>query len=367
MTRLNVYAGPAGFFLVRGGPEGDKAVRDSRTNTTAAARPRPNENDMFPPNKTYFEIPIAVQDRSFNTNGSLFYPNTRAFFDGYAGPYIPGHRCVADLEPGVLRQHDHGQRQHLAVPDCPAASPAASCSAASPFRILDFSHITGVEVWQIGNEEGFPDRAPVNLTASNGNRLLLGLAERADLIVDFTNVLFVPSLSWATRPDEPFGAVASRTKTSTRRRSPPAPARSCSSGSCPQSRLIRPPRRGSWSCRPSPNSPAAPPGRWPCWSRWRRSSPTGRPHGWASSRGTLIAKKWMDEVTEDLEVNTTEVWEYYNATADASTRCTSTRSPSRSSTGKAWCWTTRARSSSRSSSLATRLHRSPGRTGGRTP
>src|SRR6266542_5115462 len=31
MTRLNVYAGPAGFFLVRGGPEGDKAILDSRT------------------------------------------------------------------------------------------------------------------------------------------------------------------------------------------------------------------------------------------------------------------------------------------------------------------------------------------------
>ena len=30
MTRLNVYAGPAGFFLVRGGPAGDEAVLDSR-------------------------------------------------------------------------------------------------------------------------------------------------------------------------------------------------------------------------------------------------------------------------------------------------------------------------------------------------
>ncbi|MGH9005625.1 MAG: bilirubin oxidase, partial [Acidimicrobiia bacterium] len=63
MTRLNVYAGPAGFFLVRGGPEGDKAIVDSRTGTTAVLpSPAPNENDMFPPNKTYYEIPIAVQD-----------------------------------------------------------------------------------------------------------------------------------------------------------------------------------------------------------------------------------------------------------------------------------------------------------------
>ena len=28
----------------------------------------------------------------------------------------------------------------------------------------------------------------MNLTAGNGNRLLMGLAERADVIVDFTNV-----------------------------------------------------------------------------------------------------------------------------------------------------------------------------------
>ena len=51
--------------------------------------PAPNEGDKFPPNKTYYEIPIAVQDRSFNTDGSLFYPDTRAFFDGIVGAYIP--------------------------------------------------------------------------------------------------------------------------------------------------------------------------------------------------------------------------------------------------------------------------------------
>ncbi len=28
------------------------------------------------------EIPIAIQDRSFNADGSLFYPANRAFFDG---------------------------------------------------------------------------------------------------------------------------------------------------------------------------------------------------------------------------------------------------------------------------------------------
>ena len=36
---------------------------------------------MFPWNKRFRKSPITVQDRSFNDDGSLFYPDTRAFFD----------------------------------------------------------------------------------------------------------------------------------------------------------------------------------------------------------------------------------------------------------------------------------------------
>jgi FtsP/CotA-like multicopper oxidase with cupredoxin domain len=66
MTRLNVYAGPAGFYIIRGGPAGDKAVLDSRSGLTAVLPgPAPIEGDKFPTNKTYYEIPIAIQDRAF--------------------------------------------------------------------------------------------------------------------------------------------------------------------------------------------------------------------------------------------------------------------------------------------------------------
>jgi FtsP/CotA-like multicopper oxidase with cupredoxin domain len=90
MTRLNVYAGPAGFYLIRGGPAGDDAILDTRFRTPAVLPgPAPKEHDKFPSNKTYFEIPIAIQDRSFNADGSLFYPDSRAFFDHFPGPFIP--------------------------------------------------------------------------------------------------------------------------------------------------------------------------------------------------------------------------------------------------------------------------------------
>ena len=38
---------------------------------------------------------MAIQDRSFNADGSLFYPDTRAFFDGITRPYTP----FTDLPP----------------------------------------------------------------------------------------------------------------------------------------------------------------------------------------------------------------------------------------------------------------------------
>ena len=122
MTRLNVYAGPAGFYLIRGGPAGDDAVLDSRTGGRASLPgPAPRENDKFPPNKPYREIPIAIQDRSFNTRRLAVLSRHARVLRRDRARLHPGGRVLADLEPRVLRQHDHGQRQHLAVPDGRAA------------------------------------------------------------------------------------------------------------------------------------------------------------------------------------------------------------------------------------------------------
>ena len=49
MTRLNVYAGPAGFFLIRGGPDGDEGgPRQPLRHARRAARARSDEGDPFP-------------------------------------------------------------------------------------------------------------------------------------------------------------------------------------------------------------------------------------------------------------------------------------------------------------------------------
>jgi spore coat protein A, manganese oxidase len=207
MTRLNVYAGPAGFYLIRGGPAGDKAVLDSRTGQTASLPgPAPREGDKFPPNKPYREIPIAIQDRSFNEDASLFYPDTRVFFDGIVRDYIPdgefspiwnpeffGNMIMVNGNTWPFLNVEQRRYRFRFLNGCQ-----------SRFLILDFNDIPGVEAWQIGNEGGFL-AAPVNLTADNGNRLLMGLAERADMIVDFTNVPVGNHVLRNVGPDEPFG------------------------------------------------------------------------------------------------------------------------------------------------------------------
>jgi FtsP/CotA-like multicopper oxidase with cupredoxin domain len=324
MTRLNVYAGPAGFFLVRGGPEGDKAIRDSRTNTTAVLpSPAPNEGDMFPPNKTYYEIPIAVQDRSFNTNGSLFYPDTRAFFDGYPGPYIPetdvspiwnpeffGNMIMVNGNTWPFQQVEKRRYRLRFLNGCQ-----------SRFLILDFSKIQGVEVWQIGNEGGFLAE-PVNLSTTNGNRLLMGLAERADLIVDFTNVPVGNHILGNVGPDEPFGGgvpgvdfpVADPASTGQVLQFRVVPAVAPDPTTPPQF-LVLPAitRLTGGTTRPLAlleqvsaffDGPV----------EARLGSVAGDPNAAAAP---WTAEKWEDAITTNPAVGATEVWEFYNATEDA--------------------------------------------------
>jgi FtsP/CotA-like multicopper oxidase with cupredoxin domain len=206
MTRLNVYAGPAGFFLIRGGPEGDSAVLDGRTGRSARLPgPAPKENDGIASHKRYREIPLAIQDRSFNSDGSLFYPDSRQFFDGISGPYVPH----SDLPP-IWNPEFFGNTIMVNGRTWPYLTVEQrryrlrllnGCN--SRFLIVDFSNIPSVDVWQIGNEGGFLS-APVHVTG-HGNRILLAPAERADLIVDFTRVPVGHHVLTNVGPDEPFG------------------------------------------------------------------------------------------------------------------------------------------------------------------
>ena len=326
MTRLNVYAGPAGFYIIRGGPAGDAAVIDSRFGTAAVLPgPAPKENDKFPPNKVYYEIPIAVQDRSFNDDGSLFYPDSRSFFDDVVGPYLPD----TDLSP-IWNPEFFGNTMMINGNTWPFLNVEQrryrfrflnGCN--SRFLILDFANIPGVEVWQIGNEGGFL-AAPVNLTASNSNRLLMALAERADVIVDFTNVPLGNYVLGNLGPDEPFGGgepggdfdVSDPASTGQVMEFRVGPALAPDPTTPPQF-LVLP------VITPlPPENVTRPLALVEEMSAFFADSPAEALLGTVSGNpntapGTWTKRLWMDTVTEDPAVGDTEVWEFYNTTGDA--------------------------------------------------
>jgi spore coat protein A len=327
MTRLNVYAGPAGFYVVRGGP--DDIVLDTRDSSVAVLPgPAPKANDKFPSNKTYYEIPIAIQDRAFNVDGSLFYPDTRALFDGLVAPYIPeggmeGFSPIWNPEYFGNTIMVNGNTWPFQVVEQRRYRFRFLNGCQSRFLILDFNEIPGIEVWQIGNEGGFL-AAPVNMTADHENRILMGLAERADVIVDFTNVPLGRHVLANFGPDEPFGGgvpgydfeIADPETTGQVMEFRVVPAAAADP--------TTPPRfLGLPAITPLPAAIRTRP------LGLIEKAGTGEDHEGEEVEGPIeavlgtieaglpIEHLWMDPVTENPGVGDTEIWELYNTTADA--------------------------------------------------
>lgn len=152
ITRLNVYAGLAGFYLLRGGYE-------------------LGYHKEFNLPKGRYEIPIVIQDRSFNTDGSLAFTDVGVNPDihPYWDPEFFGDSIMVNGK--VWPNLDVERRQYR-------------------FRLLNGSNArfynlrlsNGMTLTQIGSDGGFLAK-PVALDA-----LLLAPGERADLLVDFSSV-----------------------------------------------------------------------------------------------------------------------------------------------------------------------------------
>jgi bilirubin oxidase len=201
MTRQNVYAGPAGFYVLRGGPD-DEVIG-------TLPGPAPALGD--PPSRRYYEIPIVIQDRSFNTDGELYYPDNRAFFEGLEPsqlqiPFIPDEAMEgpSDVSPiwnpeffGNTMVTNGGSWPYLDVEQRRYRFRLLNgCN--SRFLILKFD--TELPFWQIGAEGGFLP-APIEL-----DELLVAPAERADVIVDFSDYPVGTEIVLLNLgPDDPFG------------------------------------------------------------------------------------------------------------------------------------------------------------------
>jgi FtsP/CotA-like multicopper oxidase with cupredoxin domain len=198
ITRLNVYTGMAGFWL----------IRDDVEDALNLPGPAPQLGD--PPGMKHYEIPIVVQDRTFNEDGSLFYPDTRAFFDSedYSGPYFP----ATDISP-IWNPEFFGDSIVVNGRTWPflEVEPRLyrfrflnGCN--SRFLLMMFDE--DLTFHQIGSDGGLLPGAPIEL-----DYLLMAPAERADVIVDFSNFEVGDEISLLNLgPDEPFGGLPIKRK-----------------------------------------------------------------------------------------------------------------------------------------------------------
>ncbi|MFA5867610.1 MAG: multicopper oxidase [Actinomycetota bacterium] len=295
ITRNNVYSGMAGFWL----------IRDDVEDALNLPGPAPKLND--PKGKVYHEIPLGIQDKTFNTDGSLFYPDTRAFFDEYKGPYKPDSSVPPIWNPEFFGNAIvvNGQTwPYLEVePALYRLRILNGCN--SRFLILKFDQ-AGLPFKQIGTEGGLLPNAPIQI-----DQLLVAPAERADVIVDFSKLKKGDEVIMLnTGPDEPFKGVAT----------PLDPADPKTTGQVMKFKVVG--RKSS--------AKGIVPAALPAIERLTTDLPAREliineemapeedipisSHLGTGDRGPL---EFFSEITETPRVGDTEIWQIVNLTADA--------------------------------------------------
>ena len=146
-TRLNVFAGLAAAYILR--DEHDTGAEPNPIGIPGGA----------------YEIPLVVQDRQFNPDGTFLYPASDIPGATWIGEYFGDVMLVNGKVWPFLEVEPRMYRLRI----------LNGCNA----RILDLD-LGGPGFWQIGAEGGMWDK-PVPV-----KEMVLAPAERADILVDFS-------------------------------------------------------------------------------------------------------------------------------------------------------------------------------------
>jgi spore coat protein A, manganese oxidase len=149
ITRMNVLAGLAGFYLLR--------------------NPSSTVAELLPSGE--YEVPLVIQDRSFLSDGSIYFPSegNNPTIHPYWQPAYLGNTIMVNGKVWPNMNVKQGLYR-LRLLD------------GSNARFYSFSFSNGMSFQQIGTDGGYL-KSPVELTS-----LILAPAERADILVDFSNI-----------------------------------------------------------------------------------------------------------------------------------------------------------------------------------
>jgi len=174
LTRLNVYAGLAGMYL----------VRDANENNLI-------RNNVLP-SGTY-ERELLIQDRMFAANGNLYYPSKSDVTNAPNPSILPEFFGNVVMVNGMawpkLSVEQRKYRLRLAN------------GSDSRTYVLEFDK-PGEKFYEIGTEQGFIDR-PISL-----DKIVLAPGQRMDVVVDFSGNRMGDKLILKNMgSDEPFDGL----------------------------------------------------------------------------------------------------------------------------------------------------------------
>jgi spore coat protein A len=270
ITRLNVYAGLAGMYL----------IRDDQ------------EDALNLPSGPY-EIPLLIQDRKFGVDGSLLYPRAKngthpmwmqEFFgdticvNGRATPFL-------EVEPRKYRfrmvNGSNSRFYHLTLaPSDAGGKPNGRPVDAPPFR-------------QIGTDGGLLP-APLSL-----HYLIFSPGERLDIVVDFSEHNGM-NLALTNDAPAPYARGGEIVPTEVMLFKVTKPLAGKDTGSLPETLVPWEPLNSAYALR----------------ERTLVLTEMDRPSDGYTMIGLLGQKHWDDPITEDPKVGSMEIWSFANTTGD---------------------------------------------------
>jgi spore coat protein A len=270
ITRLNVYAGLAGFYIIRD----------------------PQEDELALP-RGDFDIPLMIQDRTFNSDGSLHYPIVQnGTHPIWVQEFFGNVNCVNGKVAPFLETEPRRYR----------------------FRLLNasnsrFYHLSLVPATQEGKVTGIPADAPLFYQIGSDSGLLpeplpqrflvLSPGERMDVIIDFTghtNASFA-MLNDAAAPYPRGGQVVT----------PEVLLFNVTKPLSSEDKSAVPKKLVPFEAL-DPHAAVR--------ERFLAVTETERASDGYTVIGLLGEKRWCDPITEDPKIGTAEIWSFLNTTGD---------------------------------------------------